>query len=184
MLLQEIFDTDLNIKPEDWQENGRFLMVSFIINQQGYTIQLERKPIEGIQNAVEISFFRNDVEDSEAAFSTTREQSRSLLIYGIVANAIPPIVDKFDALLIVAERRHSSTEKEYQTKQRIYNSLIQIVTRLQGFRLYTIPEEYKQNQMYTRWLISKIPPEEGSRFKDEQKLALETHICSSTPFVV
>ena len=184
MLLQEIFDTDINIKPEDWQENGRFLMVSFIINQQGYTIQLERKPIEGIQNAAEVSFFRNDVEDSEVAFSTTNNQPRSLLVYGIVANAIPPIADRFDALLIVAERRHSSSEKEYQTKQRIYNSLVQIITRIPKFSLYTIPEEYERNQAYTRWLVSKIPPETGSRFRDEQKIALEMHIVSTTPFVV
>lgn len=176
MKLNEIFDTDLNISPDDWQQKGRFLMVNFIINNQGYTIQLEQKNIDGIKNSAELSFFRNDIDDSEAAFSTTDNQLNPLKVYGIVGNAVLPMANKYDAILINAERRHSENEKEYIAKTHIYNTLIQKLTRRLDFKLYTIPEEYKQNNQYTTWLISKIPPNEKSHYKDEQQLALEASL--------
>lgn len=183
MRLNEIFDTDLGISPEDWNQQGRFLLTRFKINGQGYIIQLERKPIEGIKNATEVSFFRSDINDSDAAFSTTNQQMSPATVYGIVANAVLPVADKFDAILVNAERRHSSSDKEYQAKLRIYNSLVQGLGRRAGFRNYTIPEQYQQNRQHTSWLISKVPPEQNSPFKDEQKMALECVLRTGKIFV-
>jgi len=184
MKINEIFDTNLKITPENWQSKGRFLMVNFIINKQGYTIQLEKKPIEGINNAAEVSFFRNDIDDLETAFSTTDEQLSPLKVYGIVGNAVLAIADQYDAMLINAERRHSENEKEYTAKIHIYNSLTQKLTRRLGFKLYTIPEEYKRNKQHTTWLISKISPNETSQYKDEQNLALEHCLKYGKVFVL
>lgn len=184
MKLNEIFDTDLHIEPKDWKQQGRFLMTGFKLNGQGYTIQIERKPIEGISNGAEFSFFRNEIKDNEAAFSTTNTQIGPTLIYGIVANAVLPMINNFDAILITAERRHSSSEEEYNAKLRIYNTLVQRTQRKSGYRLYTIPEQYQQNNQYTEWLLSKIPPKENSLFKDEQKLALEAYLSSGIYFTL
>jgi len=184
MRINEIFDTNIGIKPEHWQQKGRFLLVSFKINEQGYIIQIERKPIEGITNAVEISFFRSDVTDSEAAFSTTNDQKRPINVYGIVLNAVLPMIKNYDAMLVTAERRHSSSDDEYETKIRIYNTLVDKMSRQSGVKLYTIPKEYNQNKKYTQWLVSNTPPSENSPFKDEQKLALEFHLKTAKPFIV
>lgn len=183
MKLNEIFDTDLNISPDDWQQHGRFYLVSFKINGQGYTVQFEQKPIEGIQNSAEFSFFRNDISDGEAAFSTTNTQTSPSTVYGIAANAALPMVDKFDAVLVTAERRHSSSNEEYKSKLRIYNTLVQLAQQRKGYKLYTIPGEYQQNKLYTRWLLSKIPPKENSPFKNEQQLAMEAHLATNTFFI-
>lgn len=184
MKLNEIFDTDLHIKPSQWQQRGRFLMVGFKINNQGYTIQFEKKPIEGISNSAEFSFFRNDITDSEAAFSTTNNEKSPSKVYGIAANAALLMIDGFDAIMITAERRHSSSNEEYNSKIRIYNSLVQSIQRKKEFKLYTIPEEYQQHKQYTKWLLSKVPPKTDSPFKDEQKLALEDHLSLGEYFTL
>lgn len=166
MKITEIFDTDYNITPSDWQERGRFLLTHFNIDDQSYTIQINRHPIFNIQNGAEVSFFKSDAEDVENAFSTTGEQNKPISVYGIVLNALLPMLSQFDAIYFQALRRQSNDEKDWKQKQKIYSSL---ATRIKNneYQLYVKNDTSTE----TQWLLSKIPPQ-NSDFITEEQIAL------------
>ncbi len=142
--------------------------------------QIERKPIPEIDSSktAEVSFFRNDISDINAAFSTTGTAKSPLRIYGIVANLLADKFKSYDAFYFIAEKRHSSSSEELAQKVKIYSFLANRLASNTGARFYNDKTNYEE-----AFLVSKIQPT-GNKFVDEQKQALESFRLSSTPIQI
>lgn len=165
MKMNEVFDAVASV---DWSENERFLLGTFEVNNIEYNIQLQRRPIEGVKNGAEVSFYIN-TDDTEQAFSTINlHKLVPTKVYGIVFNALLSKVDQFDALYFNAEKRHSKTDKEWKIKQHVYSTLAMRLKNA-GFKEY----QTRSHLASTEWLLSKVSLNEDSKFIYVQQLALE-----------
>jgi len=137
MKLSEIFDSDVDLQ---WQINGRFILTSFTANGIPYLIQIEKKPLYFDElkdkKTAEVSFARNDIEDTEKAHSTAKSSNFSAPTYGVVANALTKKFEDFDAFYFTANRRHSSSQDEFQSKANIYGILGNRIAKKTGAFFY------------------------------------------------
>lgn len=144
MLLSEIFDTHIDLQ---WQRSGRYELAAFDYEGLPYTIQLEKHNFLDLRelydkNVVEASFFRNDVDDEDQAFSTSNDsKSPPVKIYGAVKNALQDKFENFEVLYFLADRKHSSSEKEYQQKIKIYLTLAKMLKRAASFKTWYYEKE-------------------------------------------
>lgn len=152
MQISEIFDTNLNLT---WQTSGRFLLSSFKFETGQYLVQIEIKPIKFLslkgKKTAEISFSRNDIEDGEAAHSTTSDEKIPFKVYGAVSNALMEKFDEFDAFYFIANRRHSKDDSEFEAKKRIYFSLADRLSKKIGAYFYE-----QKSGADEEFLVSKI----------------------------
>jgi hypothetical protein len=126
MKLKEIFDTSLDL---EWQRNGRYWLSEFKMNNNNYIIQIEDKPLYDIsknlhgKKTAEIFFFIQGLNDVDA-FSTLDNNASAGKIYGTVTNGILNKVKEYDAIVATIDIAHSSNQKEYKSKKRIYRFLM------------------------------------------------------------
>jgi hypothetical protein len=153
MKLEEIFDTSSNLP---WQTYNNYLLTSFKMDNIEYIIQIENKPLFNIsknllnKKTAEISFFVQGLNDIDA-FSTLDNNSKSLKIYGIVFNALVPKIKDYDAIVISINNQHSSNQKEYKSKKRIYKFLMDRMKSFFGNFVY----EYTDRTLGLQYIISK-----------------------------
>ena len=172
MKLNEIFDTE--IKNLHWQSHGRYLLAGIKIDKIFFTIQIERKPLLIFDNSIkvksaEVSFFRTYEQDEDKAFSTYDDLKQSpVSIYGSIANALANQFKDFDAFYFSAERKHSSSEKQFQQKKKIYFTLADRLRR-KGSNVDLFELETPSSQEY---LVTKVKPSAKSNLKNELKEAL------------
>lgn len=158
MKLYEIFDSKINNL--QWQVHGRYLLSGVIIDDQQYTIQIEKKPLLFFDNpqavkSAEVSFFKTNEDDSEKAFSTQNNFKKTpVSVYGVIANALVDQFYNFDAFYFSAEKRHSNTEKEFQQKKTIYFLLAdRLRKKIPNVQLFELETSTAQE-----YLVSKIEP--------------------------
>jgi len=165
MNIQEVFDTVADV---NWKETDRFLIGEFKVNNIEYKIQIQRRPIEGVKNGAEVSFYVK-TSDNEQAFSTMNlHKLVPTKVYGIVFNALLTKVDQFDTLYFNAEKRHSKTDKEWEIKLHIYSTLAMRLKNA-GFKEY----QTRSHSTSTEWVLSKVSLNENSKFIYVQQLAVE-----------
>ena len=137
MRIIEVFDTKFPVK---WERSGRFELGGFQINDLKYIIQIENKPfyINGLERkkTAEVSFYL-DSPDVEQSYSTTgTSHNISSTIYGVVFNNILTKFSNYDALSLIANRRHSNNDNEFKQKKSIYSSIGKRLSKLTGSRCY------------------------------------------------
>lgn len=168
MIISEIFDT---IIIPSWQKNGRFELASFNSNGYEYVIQIENKPLHFVElknkKTAEISFYRN-LDDSEAAHSTTHEIKNPFYVYGGVANALLEKFMSFEAFYFNAEIRHSDNKEQFETKKEIYSFLGNRMAKRTGTKFY----EKNGTDQY-EVIVSKIPLANSRGFIVEAEAALD-----------
>jgi methionine synthase II (cobalamin-independent) len=176
--IQEIFDNYADIV---WQQNGRFELASFVCGEK-YVIQIDRKNLNQFpelkrSRVAEISFFRYDVDDSDAAHTTARQDlDVPVKVYGIVLNALLKKMEEYDAFFFSAETKHSRTLEEYKSKKSIYFWIADRVSKkLSGVTLY----EYECN-VSAQFLISKIKLAKETQNATGFKNALAEALAATT----
>lgn len=81
-------------------------------------------------------FFRKDL-DGEKSFSTTNAtKSIPSKVYGIVSNGLLEKFKEYDAFYFSAERRHSTSVSEYDTKIKIYGAIANKISKRIGAYFY------------------------------------------------
>lgn len=141
MKLEEIFN---HTEPLEWQTTGRFEMAAFDLNGGHFQIQIERvqfigEPMDEFKGKKLgiISFYRRDIDNSDAAHSTTKQSGKGTVkIYGAVANGLASKFDDYDAFGFEVEKRHSDSEEEYETKRGIYLAMARVVKSRNGIWYY------------------------------------------------
>ncbi len=128
-----IFNTELDLK---WQTHGRYELVSFKYKHAEFMIQIEKKPLDFKElkgkRTAEISFSRNDIQDVEKSHSTVGDVEFPAAIYGAVSNSLAVKFSDFDAFYFIANRRHSKSSEEFNSKKKIYAFLADRVAKKVG----------------------------------------------------
>lgn len=154
MKLKEIFDSESKI---DWQQNGRFELAGFVSDEK-YVIQIERKKFYQFPElinakAAEVSFFRYDVDNPDAAHSTTPQSIQvPVKVYGIVFNALKSKYADYEAFFFIAAKKHSKSEDEFNSKKTIYAALADRMAK----RLSDVYYYENETADAAEFLISKI----------------------------
>lgn len=155
MRMDEIFNTKTELK---WQQHSKFELTNFICMDAKYVIQIEKKqlPFDDLRNkkTAEISFFR-DFEDSEMAHSTTNDVDFPFKVYGIVANSLITKFNEFDAFYFVANKRHSKTAEQFESKKKIYRFIADRLAKKIGALLFIHSDGVDEYFLVTRSRINK-----------------------------
>jgi hypothetical protein len=172
MKLQEIFDHTEQLV---WQRNGRFELSQFKINDGIFNVQIDRKSLDHRfkeligKRTAEVSFYRADIDDDKKAFSTNSGTTKSSTakVYGAVLNGLSDKFNEYDAFFFLANRDHSNSDEEYNTKREIYSFMADRMNKKLGFYFYENNESKSTN-----YLISKIKLSDETKNKTDYKHAL------------
>lgn len=175
MKICEIFDTNLDV---EWQQNGRFELAMFTYGED-YIIQIEKRKLHGFQElnkakTAEVSFFRKNIEDGVATFSTTKQSvDVPVRIYAIVLNAISGKMDDYDAFFFSAEAKHSKTQDEYDSKKSIYSAISdKIAKKMIGITYYERETNYSGEYLITKIELSE-ETQNKTNFKNPRDEAIK-----------
>lgn len=156
MKINEIFNTKIKV---NWQISGRFELTSFHVDDIEYTIQIEKKPLHFDEllnkKTAEISFFRNDIDNTETVHSTTNDAKRSLSVYGAIANALVEKFASYDAFYFIANRRHSANDEQFQSKKLIYRFAADKMSKRTGAFFFIGTEGQDENFLVTKIRTNK-----------------------------
>jgi len=154
MELWEVFNTTC---PLTWERNGRFELAELELGDDVYVIQLETKRIDVkslwklYRYTAELSFFKPQVP-GDASFSTNKSSNFAGKVYGAVVNGVlEKFTSSYDAIYFCAEKRHSTTETEFEMKDGIYKFLADRVAKHGGFFYYE-----RSSTSRTEYIVSKI----------------------------
>jgi hypothetical protein len=151
MEIWEIFDS--SIKDLKWQKTGRFELTEFEVDSQSFIIQIEQKrlhlPSLNAFKTAEVSFFRKDL-DGEKAFSTGNQSTIPSSVYGIVSNSLLDKFKEYDAFFCTAEKRHSLSQSEFETKVKIYSMISNKISKRLGAYYFE-----KESVDYCAFLVSR-----------------------------
>lgn len=138
MKILEVFDyLDNSIS---WEKHGRFELATFTIKNVQYILQIEKKPgfyvdmnLKG-KTVYEVSFFIH----GDNSFSTQNNSTSPTKVYGAVLHAFKMkySLDEYQNFYFSAERRHSTSDKEYEFKIELYENLVSRVRKQHGGYLY------------------------------------------------
>jgi len=156
MIVLEVFDTKLDLK---WQTTSRFELASFKYKHAEFLIQIEKKllPFKELKGkkTAEISFSRNDVQDVEKSHSTIGDVEFPSAIYGIISNALADKFSNFDAFYFIANRRHSKSGEEFNSKKKIYSFLADRISKKIGAFFFEGKDEDDEVFLVTRIKVEK-----------------------------
>lgn len=132
--LDESGDAIANLK---WTKSGTYEKAKFEVNGTVYQIAIVQKPVDtvpGLSNlkgkkTAELSFIEGEATTPEYG-TTGKAKSSSNKIYGVVLNAAAERFNDYDALIFVAKRADSQSEKQYKTKARIYQAGAERLARM------------------------------------------------------
>lgn len=155
MKLIEIFD---HTEILDWQRNGKFELAKLILDNAAYLLQIESKllfPKNQVLELVgkktaEVSFNLLDIA-GDNSFSTSNSSTKPIKVYGAVLNGLAEKFTDYDAFYFSAERRHSKTEEEFESKKEIYLLAANKAKKRTGALLYE-----SEDGRGAYWLLSKI----------------------------
>jgi len=174
MKICEIFDAKIDV---EWQQRGRFELATFTCGED-YIIQIERRIFHGLKElniakTAEVSFFRKNIKDAIATFSTTKQNiDVPVRIYAIVLNAISGKMDNYDAFFFSAESKHSKTQDEYNSKKNIYSAIAdKIAKKMPGIMYYERETNYSGEYLITKIELSD-ETQNKTNFKNPRMEAL------------
>lgn len=167
MHLQEIFDTEADIV---WQQQGRFELAEFVINDIKYIIQIEKKPISPLKlpelkgkKTAEVSFFVADKKSLDQAYSTTHNIGNAApKVLSVVFHALLEKFKEYDAFYYILRPQHSDSKEQLETKRGIYLTLANNLATHSNLRVYDQRSNYGN-----AFLVSKIPIESNKDFINE-----------------
>jgi len=175
MLFSEIFNHQVELK---WQKTGRYEMCEFTINDHTYQVQVEKKPLnfhlQELKGKItaEVSFFRQDLAGEDAFTTTNKTKTSSPKIYCAVANGLREKFKNYDAFYFIAEKLHSKTSEEFQSKKKIYFVMADNIRRTNGTYFYELESASKVEFLITKIKLSK-ETQEDTKLRNAQQVALE-----------